>query len=768
MIPSDRKIYTKLYIGRTDGETWEDVTEYLSRLEIEQGDVSGVGTGSGVDGVVRRMSFTLHNDENNSFAPRDRNSSWNQFSGSYAPLLWPNREVQFQARVTAESYVHQEVIGVGDGSTTVFYLEHVPIVSGSVEIDSAGASYTWSELNNITWAEATNIRWNSLKSTTEYTSDFSVNTTTGAVTFTTPPPENITVLMNYRHYAADTGYITLFHGYLGDSIATSPFSVSCECRDLSKRLQDCYIETETQYGSEGGTPAETVMQSILDDNLGAGAVTLYTPVSPGFAILNTDAAKIGYMSVWDALQKITSMFGWFCGYRWDSGTSQYKLTLMEPPRSMVAVGADFVLDYEDDFYVQDLDISDRDVRNAIKVTYRDISTGDRASVTVTDSASIAAYGRRAMQIEEDDASMIDTSAEATDLANAALSDLKDLTSTTKINMPFLPEMDIFKGIVVINPQLSSTNDFYGVESFRHSLDFDSHKYRTEITGCGRIIGGKRRWLKMQTRPGAAGRPNTRNVQMTETISTPTGLTVTSAIRGLTVTLNANPEITWDGFEIHVSTSSGFTPSSSTLKAKGRAARFDLVDLTPGTTYYVKARAYDTSGNYSGYTSQVSAVAGRIQTEDIEDGATTTEKIADGALTNRQIFTKNDNTGTRINSTSYSDITNFSKQFTLSEAASCMFIMQVNAWVVIEEAVTNNLSASWCLNYDGTDITDKEARVRITGGEQFSLTGSHITIIHFEENVSAGTHTIKGRAKIDVAGLYAYSGDRELSVLILKK
>ncbi len=53
-----------------------------------------------------------------------------------------------------------------------------------------------------------------------------------------------------------------------------------------------------------------------------------------------------------------------------------------------------------------------------------------------------------MQIEEGDASVIDTPEEAQRLANAALADLKDMTATTQLQMPLLPTLDVFSGIVV--------------------------------------------------------------------------------------------------------------------------------------------------------------------------------------------------------------------------------------------------------------------------------------------------------------------------------
>src|SRR5690606_29884354 len=131
-IALERQIHANLQVGRPDGITWEDVTDYLASVEAELGDISGTGTGqSGVDGVVRRMTFRLRNNRvlnvlvwpsdgvvsgdrvlpgdetvdgvatdgswlarllnqepgyyGDSLAPRDRLSAWNTFGGSYAP-----------------------------------------------------------------------------------------------------------------------------------------------------------------------------------------------------------------------------------------------------------------------------------------------------------------------------------------------------------------------------------------------------------------------------------------------------------------------------------------------------------------------------------------------------------------------------------------------------------------------------------------------------------------------------------------------------------
>ena len=284
----------------------------------------------------------------------------------------------------------------------------------------------------------------------------------------------------------------LFDGLLGDKIAASGSLVSCEARDMAKLLQDCFIEEERVYGSEAGTPAEAVIQGIIDDNLGPGKVSLYCPVSPGFMLW---PYQVEYKSVWDAIQEIAEQIGWWLGYRYDPGTNLFRLTLLEPPRLKQTV--DHVLT-GDDVYNEELELNDADIRNAVKVTFKDSASGKRRSIIVEDEDSISMYGRRAMQVEEADTSLIDTMEEAENFAGAMLLDLKDLPSTNVLDLPIKPELDIFNTI-----QVQATYDvpeFYAVEAVTHSISAD--RMRTEVICAGRVRGAHSIWLEKQARPGA--------------------------------------------------------------------------------------------------------------------------------------------------------------------------------------------------------------------------------------------------------------------------
>lgn len=403
----DREIHSRIVFLRNPEI---DVTPWVTRVEVNLGNVSSVGTGSsGGDGVVRQAFVTIQNDNANRFSPLDATSEWNYDGLVFDPLIRPDREMLI------------------------------------------------------------------------YTAEVSIGQT--------PSPGD---------------YDLLFHGIVGDSIRTEGQVVEIECRDLAKRLQERYILEYREYGApieDGGVPAHVVMQQILDDEFGAGVIDLYVPVPPSFA-LPPFAVEFG--TVWDWLQDITAEFGWFLGYKYDPVMDQFRLTLLEPPRGKTAATADWQFD-GDDVFIQDLDITDRDIRNRVAVVYRN-EAGVRQTVTVNDAASQVEFGLRPMQIDETDTHLIKTGTDAFNLANLALQDLAGQRATNSLTLPFLPGLDLYDGITVYDSRVSSEVEFYGVESLRHTLDFAGERLETEVIAAGRVIGSHQRWLQMQAREGSAGNP----------------------------------------------------------------------------------------------------------------------------------------------------------------------------------------------------------------------------------------------------------------------
>jgi hypothetical protein len=298
-------------------------------------------------------------------------------------------------------------------------------------------------------------------------------------------------------------YFPLFEGYLGDSIKSNGFFLVCECRDRAKFLQDTIIEGE--YEITVDVQVEVIIQDLLDTVLGPGAVTLYTPADIDWVVTAAEIPPFRNVSVWDAIQEIVAQRGLFCGYRYDLSSKTWRLTLLDPPRNKDASDADYSLNYIDDLYVNDLDITDKDIRNRVTVFWQEVQSNGaslRESVTKEDLASQAIFGVRAMSIEEDKTSLIRTSADAEAFADAILADLSNLTATTQIDMPLRPEMDLFDGVLIADARHSNTDQFYGIDSVRHVVDYSGKKFRTIATASGRVIGGHQRWLDSQARPGA--------------------------------------------------------------------------------------------------------------------------------------------------------------------------------------------------------------------------------------------------------------------------
>lgn len=364
------------------------------------------------------------------------------------------------------------------------------------------------------------------------------------------------------------------------------------------------------------------------------------------------------------------------------------------------------------------------IRNVVTVTYRNAATGDRESVTVQDTDSIATYGPRAMQIEEGDASLIDTPEEAQRLANAALADLKDMTATTQLQMPLLPTLDVFSGIVVTDPRVSSTDDFFGVESVRHILDFEARQFRTEVVAGGRVVGGHHRWLRMQTRPGANAPPSPeRVVGGGRVLPKPTGLVARGILRGVALDVPVPPVNVnrWAATEVHLSATPGFTPSASTLVASGRETHFEIMSgLAAGTTYYLRAFYVDVKGNKSLASDEVSAVAGRVGTDDIQDNAITDDSTVSETETSPITTT----------STSYVEVPDMTLTVNLAVSARVLVLFQSNV-----NNDTDGRSVDTRLQIDG--INYNESRFTSSTG---NTTGNNMNMALVDLN--AGSHTFK--------------------------
>ena len=388
-----------------------------------------------------------------------------------------------------------------------------------------------------------------------------------------------------------SSWLVIFWGYT-DSIEfnSRDNTVTINCRDLGARIQDTFIETERTYSNDSGTLVESVMQNILNDNY-LSDISLYTPTSPGWYVKKFKQDRV---NVLDALQNLAKQIGYSVRYKYDNSTSNWRLTFYCPDRTKSTVDYTFETDKILEVDRVSLDISG--IRNVISVWYG--PSTNRQQYTASDSTSISKYGRRFMEIKEGATSQIDTTSEATTLANAILNDLKDPKAEVEVVVPFFPFVELgdlyrFKG----GNDLFTSDINLAIVSFAHTIT--ESDFETSLICRGKPAGAYLNWHSNNTAWSGA--------RDTTPPATPTISAVTPISGGLRVTLPTPTDADWDGYEIHISDTSGFTPSDATFKAKGKQTSFDITDL-PTRTYYVKAISYDTSGNKSSASSEASSIS----------------------------------------------------------------------------------------------------------------------------------------------------------------
>lgn len=367
--------------------------------------------------------------------------------------------------------------------------------------------------------------------------------------------------------------------------------VKLTCRDLSGYLIDRWVESLTVYAQEAtGLAVETVMQQIL--TAWAPGVTLYVPVSPAWVITAYEQTK---EPVLDALRKLAQQIGWDVKYKWDSGSSAWRLTLYSVDRAKVVPDYTFTADQIEK--VSRLSIARTGVRNVVKVVYTDGTTNQRVTTTRTDAPSIVKYGRRFMEAAEDAASQIDSLAEANVFADAMLADLKEPTLEKNVELSFFPFAEV--GDLYRFPANSKYFDAaqdLAVVGWGHSCSRD--RSRSAIQVRGKPCGGFLRWLRIEARSGVASAADD------AATPTPANVFITPTLGGLEITYDMPTNPDWSYSECHLSKTNGFTPSPATKVKDGRTNKFTVGGLEPGFTYYVVIIAVDTRGNKSTASTQV--------------------------------------------------------------------------------------------------------------------------------------------------------------------
>lgn len=379
-----------------------------------------------------------------------------------------------------------------------------------------------------------------------------------------------------------------------------------------------------------GVPVQDVMTAMALLILPSGTARFGDPTdgeakvvaltSPGW---NINVFQVRRDNVWNELEALAQQIGWDFRWKWDPSQADFRLQIYDPNRSKTT--PDFVFEFGQkglhEYRSVAVDVAN--IRNVIAVVYSDAGDLDsqgrpkRKKVTVTDAASVTAYGRRYMEVGEASASNIDSSAEASTMANAMLSDLALPVADLEAAVRFFPwvELTDLHGFPADGRRFTSQQNL-AVTSYRHSIDVNGGT--TTLRVRGKPSAGDRRWAQIAT----PSNPGDNHRLLSKGIGGAVTVAVTSNPRGMQLQIGEPSPIIKAlprEIEVHVSPSSGFTPGAGTLKAYGRTSQFDLAGLKPGTTYYTKFQTYGYNDQRlvrSEPSEETSFVAGYVEPADL--------------------------------------------------------------------------------------------------------------------------------------------------------
>jgi hypothetical protein len=374
--------------------------------------------------------------------------------------------------------------------------------------------------------------------------------------------------------------------------------------------------------SEVGIDLETIIQQILNDN-GLSSIIFECAISPAWLVKPYIQQR---ESVMTAIQTMVDQLGWWIRFEWDAGYAAYVLTLEEPDRSSGTVHK--TIDEADELECTELGVDVWSIRNRVRVVYGDSSSRSpsgspqRVAVEVEDATSITKYGGfpRFMEVGEDDASNIDTLAEATRLANAILADLKEPLAGLALAFSVDPYLELGDRITVPGDGLRFTSSqTLAVESLRHK--FDGTSARTSVRLSGAPAARREGWL---IKDGRANPSDVHQLSLANNVTQALATTSTVGGQRFSITGNRSKDALNNANELHISTSPNFTPSAATLAASGEASAFDVPDLVPGKPYYAKTIPFSKNADRivrGEPSTEISFIAGRARAGHYDSSST---------------------------------------------------------------------------------------------------------------------------------------------------
>lgn len=209
--------------------------------------------------------------------------------------------------------------------------------------------------------------------------------------------------------------------------------------------------------------------------------------------------EIGDVSLLEALERPIYSIGYLLTERHHTGSGTFRPTVVDPLRT------DYVADVSlgGDLKVFRTGYSEAGVRTAVRIVYRHRETGKQAHRDASSDSAKALYGvpdgsggrkHRYMRIVEKDGSLIDTPAEAQDMADYALHDLSTPCPEAEIQIPWLALG--FEGGELVEVETASETVKVGVTEISYALPQGDTVGSTTLRGTlEKRIGSRRYWFE---------------------------------------------------------------------------------------------------------------------------------------------------------------------------------------------------------------------------------------------------------------------------------
>jgi hypothetical protein len=279
-----------------------------------------------------------------------------------------------------------------------------------------------------------------------------------------------------------------------DRIAWQSDPVQVDCSDDGAWMMDTQIETRRTYSNAVGTAVETVMQSILTDNPDGGpAVTLYTPTSPAWNILQYTQERVKKL---EALRALASQIGYDLRFRYDAAHA-FRLTFLDPLRGRITV--DDTIGPTEYLDVTRIELNLDEVRNVGVAPYRDAS-GVRQIVTQQDAGSISKHRRRYFELDE--SINIRDAVNAQKLIDAAVIDVSTPGVEQEVLTLYYWPVQLFDRYTFTqNGDHYDTDQTLAVAGYRHS--FRNGYGQTTLRCNGKVVGSYAAYAKRFVAPNNA-------------------------------------------------------------------------------------------------------------------------------------------------------------------------------------------------------------------------------------------------------------------------